>query len=141
MGAKTFRELVAWQLARELRKGIAQLVRKPSISRDIDLTSQLKRSGRSATGNIAEGFSCTHAEFARFLDIAGRSLREIEDRLIEAVDDGLITPDEAAPLLELKKRASVAISRLTTYLRRTPDPPNFKPRPPRSPSGRDRSPQ
>jgi four helix bundle protein len=133
MGAKSLRELIAWQLARELRKAIAQLVQKPSIGQDFDLTSQLKKAARSATGNIAEGFSCTHAEFARFLDISGRSLREIEDRLIEAVDDGLITPDEAAPPLQLKKRAAVAISRLTAYLRSTPDPPNFKPRPPRSP--------
>jgi four helix bundle protein len=131
MGAKNFRELVAWQLARELRRLIARLLRKPAMAHDADLAYQLRKAARSTTGNIAEGFSCTHAEFARFLDIAARSLREIEDRLIEAVDEDLLTPTDAAPAFEMKKRAATAISRLTDYLRRTPDPPNFKPRPPR----------
>jgi four helix bundle protein len=136
VGAKTFRDLVAWQLARQLRQLIAQLARKPTVAQEFDLTSQLKKAARSATGNIAEGFSCTHAEFARFLDISARSLREIEDRLSEAVDGELLTADEAAPVFELKKRAATAVSRLTDYLRRSPEPPNFKPRPPRS--SRDR---
>ena len=131
MGAKNFQELIAWQLARELRRTLAGLLRKPALMQDPDFRWQVARAARSATANIAEGFSCTHAEFARFLDISARSLREIEDRLIEAVDAKMLTVDEAAPAFELKKRAATAVARLAAYLRRTPDPPNFKPQPPR----------
>jgi hypothetical protein len=50
--------------------------------------------------------------------MAGRSVREIEDRLIEAVDDNLLTEAAAAPGFNLAKRTSVAIARLAAYLRR-----------------------
>jgi four helix bundle protein len=129
MGADSFQELVAWQLARELRRESAHLCRKPQLARDFELVDQIRRAARSATGNIAEGFSCSHVEFARFLDIAARSLHEIEDRLIEAVDDERITAEEVAKAHQLKKRCAVAVSRLTNYLRNSPDPPGWKPRP------------
>jgi four helix bundle protein len=120
VGAKRFQDLVCWQLARELRHTIAGLVQRPALSKDFDLCNQLRRAARSATGNIAEGFPCpSHAEFARFLDISARSLREIEDRLIEAVDSELITATAAAEALNLAKRTSVAVARLTRYLRGT----------------------
>jgi four helix bundle protein len=118
MGAKSFQDLICWQLSRELRKLIAQIVKKPPLSRDRDLCDQLRRAARSATGNIAEGFKCpSHAEFARFLDIAHRSLAEIEDRLTEGLDSELISKEEGALGLNLAKRAGVAVSRLTKYLR------------------------
>jgi four helix bundle protein len=136
MAAKRFQDIVAWQLARELRRTLARLVVKPSVRRDLGFCTQVRKAARSVTANIAEGFPCTHAEFARFLDISARSLREIEDRLIEAVGDRMLTVAEAEPALLLKKRAAVATSRFTAYLRTTPDPPNFKPRPPRRRAGR-----
>lgn len=121
MGAKTFQELIAWQLARELRMNIARLIKIPALQQDADLCGQLRRAARSVTGNIAEGFPCpSHAEFARFLDIAARSLREIEDRLTEAVDATYVTEAEAATGFNLAKRTSVAVARLTAYLRRKP---------------------
>jgi four helix bundle protein len=119
-GAQRFQDLVCYQLARELRKTVSMLIRVPALARDYELCDQLRRAARSATGNIAEGFPCpSHAEFARFLDIAGRSLREIEDRLLEAKDSELLTEEQAAPAFNLAKRASVAVARLAAYLRRT----------------------
>jgi four helix bundle protein len=122
-GARRFQDLVCYQLARELRGVIGALIKLPKLSRDGELCDQLRRAARSATGNVAEGFSCTtHREFARYLDISARSLREIEDRLSEATDSDLLTDTEAAPALNLAKRTSVAIARLTAYLRRTAGP-------------------
>jgi four helix bundle protein len=43
-----------------------------------NLTSQMRRAATSVPLNIAEGAACaTHAEFARFLGYAYRSLKEI----------------------------------------------------------------
>jgi four helix bundle protein len=121
MGAKRFQDLVAWQLARELRKFVTFAARDTNLVRDAGLCDQLRRAARSVTSNIAEGFPCpSHTEFARFLDIAGRSVREIEDRLIEAVDTELLTKDQAAPGFNLAKRTSVAIAGLAKYLREKP---------------------
>ena len=73
------------------------------------------------TSNIAEGFPCpSHAEFARFLDIAARSVREIEDRLTDTLDSHVLASADTATAFNLAKRTSVAIARLTAYLRRTP---------------------
>jgi hypothetical protein len=74
--------------------------------------------GEAVSGSHRLAAPCpSHTEFARFLDIAGRSVREIEDRLIEAVDTELLTKDQAAPGFNLAKRTSVAIARLAKYLR------------------------
>jgi four helix bundle protein len=119
-GARRFQDLICWQLARELRKVIATLVTKPALARDAELCGQFKRAARSVTGNIAEGFPCpSNAEFARFLDIARRSLNEIEDRLTESLDAALLTPEEVDKPFNLVKRTNVAVSRLINHLRRT----------------------
>ena len=131
MVAKRFQDLIAWRLARMLRRELWKLCLKPNAAKESDFCYQVRKCARSATGNIAEGFQCGHVEFARFLDISARSLKEIEDRLIEGVDQTLFTRDDALPAFTLKKRCAAAVSKLTIYLRSTPDPPNFKPRPPR----------
>jgi four helix bundle protein len=127
MGARRFRDVIAWQLARELRKELRKIWQKPSVANDFKLTNQLRDAARSATANIAEGFPCSHAEFARFLQISYRSLEEIEDRLVEIVDDQLASADETRMAFDLKKRTSIAVSRLRGYLLTTPDPANYKP--------------
>jgi 23S rRNA-intervening sequence protein len=102
---KRFQDLIAWQLARELRKFVNEAAFESSISRDSGLCDQLRRPARSVTSNIAEGFPCpSHIEFARFLDIAGQFL----------------TDAQAARGFNLAKRTSVAIARLSKYLRDNP---------------------
>ena len=118
---RRFQDLVCYQLARELRQAVSGLIDNSTLSVDRELCDQLRRAARSVTGNIAEGFPCpSHAEFARFLDMAARSIREIEDRLVEGLDRHLLSDRDAAPALNLAKRTAVAVSRLTAYLRRTP---------------------
>jgi four helix bundle protein len=127
MGARRFRDVIAWQLARELRRELRTIWQKPSVASDFKLTNQLRDAARSVTANIAEGFPCSHAEFARFLQISYRSLEEIEDRLVEVVDDQLASAEETKMAFDLKKRTSIAVARLRAYLLATPDPPNYKP--------------
>ncbi len=121
MGAKRFQDLVARQVARELRKYVTDAVRETPLAKDKGLCDQMRRAARSATNNIAEGVPCpSHPEFARFLGMAGRSIREIEDEPNEAADSGLLSHVQAAPGFNLAKRTSVAISRLSEYLRENP---------------------
>jgi four helix bundle protein len=127
MGAKSFKDLIAWQLARDLRRAVRPLLRKAEANHDFDLKEQLLSAARSVTSNIAEGFPCSHIEYARFLEMSSRSLEEIEDRIIEMVDDHLITQAEARPILFLKMRTSRAIAGLRAHLLSTPDPPTYKP--------------
>jgi four helix bundle protein len=128
--ARRFQELITWQLARELRRSVRPLCAKALTVKDFDFNDQVRDAARSATANIAEGFPCSHIEFARFLEIAARSVREIEDRVEEAIDTKLIGVGDAEPSIRLIKRLTKAISRLRAHLLSTPDPPSYKPKPP-----------
>ena len=97
------------------------------MPQEFKFRDQLKNAARSTTANIAEGFPCSHIEFARFLEVASRSIREIEDRLIEALDQKLFTIEQAETAIRLTKRTTKAVSGLMDYLLRTPDPPSYKP--------------
>jgi four helix bundle protein len=101
--AKTYRDLVAWQVSMELVAEIYRLAaRLPSIER-YGLASQLRRAAVSIPLNIAEGFGRqSHREFSRFLVIALASLREVQT-LIELVamlgyesDEALSSPTNLA---------------------------------------------
>jgi four helix bundle protein len=134
MSVRTYRGLIAWQLAHELRGAIDELPSDPRLARAFDLRHQLDRASDSACSNIAEGFGRrSHREFARFLDIALGSLGEIEDRLLGAVAKRRLDEAAIARHLNLVKRASVAAGRLRTYLLNTPTPAPRRPRqPPRA---------
>ena len=76
-GVRHFRELVCWQLSRELKLAVYEFIERPHIRKDFKFCDQLREAARSAPRNIAEGFSRrTHADFARLLDIARGSLAE-----------------------------------------------------------------
>ncbi|HEX8031713.1 MAG TPA: four helix bundle protein, partial [Vicinamibacterales bacterium] len=81
--ARTFRELVVWQLAFELNEKVGLLLRQSGqAARDFRFRDQLRDSVRSIPANIAEGFGrYSPAEIARFTDIARASLDETENHL------------------------------------------------------------
>ena len=79
-GARHFRELVCWQLANELKLGIYRLAEQPPVKRDFKFYDQIRDAAASAPRNIAEGFGRrSHADFARFLDVARGSLAESQN--------------------------------------------------------------
>ena len=70
-GFKDFREIVAWQLAHELKLIADRLVAKPDVARRFKFCDQLSDAARSGPRNIAEGFArFKHREFAQFVRIA-----------------------------------------------------------------------
>ena len=66
---------------------------------------QVEDAANSVCRNIAEGFGCeTHIEFARFLEIARRSLNEVQDSLHGAQLKEYVTVAEIAPIRSLSGR-------------------------------------
>jgi len=117
-GARHFTELVCWQLARELKLDVYRIARRPVVNGDVRFCSDLRDAAASAPRNIAEGFGRrTHAEFARFLDVARASLMECQNHLEDAVDRHYIARDECDQLLTLARRTGGAVAALQRYLR------------------------
>ena len=122
-GARHFTELIVWQLADELRVETLRITTRFGFERDLKLHSQTEDAINSVCRNIAEGFGCGHKEFARFLEIARRSLNELQDCLRAATLKGYARPDELAGVRMLIRRLTPALGRLIADLRSRPDPP------------------
>ena len=58
MVARRFEELVAWQLANELKRKVYALVDASAARNDCKFRDQIKDSAASAPRNLAEGFAC-----------------------------------------------------------------------------------
>lgn len=120
VGAKTFTELSAWQLANRLKTAIYEVTARPAVARDVEFCKQVRRSSSSIPANIAEGFAYyRHREFARYVSIARGSLMETQNHLIDANDRGHIHEAEFKTLWELSSQAMGAVTGLLKYLQRT----------------------
>lgn len=86
---KTFEELEAWKACREYRVFVAYHIYPFLINvKEFSLLDQLKRSSRSTTHNIAEGFGRYHFnDNYKFCAIARGSLNESLDQIICASDE------------------------------------------------------
>lgn len=107
MGAKTIEELVAWQLAHELKVEIYRIARtSPAAMQNFEYRNQLFGAAASGESNVAEGFyRFLPREFARFLDIARASMGEARVRLLDGVDRGYFPASECTAALKLAERA------------------------------------
>ena len=119
MRVTKFEDLVAWQLAAELRDQIVAVCARPAWVRHGSLREDLLDAAESAPANIAEGFGRFYPkEFARFLRIARASLIEIENHLGDARARGALTETETREYRQLAHRALICTDRLHQSLRR-----------------------
>jgi four helix bundle protein len=115
--ARRFQELQCWQLAREVKRQAYAILGRAPLRSDRDFCDDLRRSGRSAPANIAEGFGRrTHREFAHFLSIAHGSLLETENHFHHAHDVGGLSEGEWTEFVTLARRAQKATAALRKYL-------------------------
>ena len=129
-GFKDFREIAAWQRARDLKLLAYELVARPEVARDFGFRDQLSDAARSAPRNIAEGFArFKHKEFAQFARIAKGSEGEVLNHFIDAVDSGYLSKEEFPRFEHAAKKALLAVNGLIRYLETTPDLPQFRPQP------------
>jgi four helix bundle protein len=123
MVARRYQELVAWQLANELKQKVYALVDRSRALEDRRFCEQLKDSAASAPRNLAEGFGYyRHPEFAKYTRIAKASLIETHNHLADGVDRRHWSPREAAALQQLADRVVGACVRLLQYLESTDAP-------------------
>jgi len=120
VGVRHFSELVAWQLADDLRQFIFDRTAAGPVSDDWRFRDQLRDAADGVGRNIAEGFGRHHhKDFVRFLAIARSSFDETEDGLLAGhrrryFDDQTLTAGKRKI-----KRTNGAIVGLLRHLRST----------------------
>ncbi len=83
MGYQSFEEMPVWQKAIELAANIFDLTENLPRKEDYRLTSQIRRSSLSVSGNIAEGFGRKHTkDKLNFYYHSRGSLSETKNHLI-----------------------------------------------------------
>jgi four helix bundle protein len=119
MGVRDFRDLVAWQLADELRREVSAFTAKEPVCRDFKFCIQIRDASSSACRNTSEGWGRFRpAENARFLEFAHASLCEVQDGLIEARQKKYIDQELHDRLWTLTRRALGANTNYMKYLHR-----------------------
>ena len=118
---KSFEDLECWKTARELRIFVAQnIISKFSIEEKYALTSQLRRSSRSVSDNIAEGYGRFHyQENIQFCRIARGSLHESLNQVITARDENYIEEDLLQQFRERFERTKAILNGYINYLVKT----------------------
>jgi len=92
---RRFEDLLVWQTARELVRGVYRASISQKLSADYALQNQMKRAAVSIVSNIAEGFERgTRKQNLEFCYMAKGSAGELRTQVIVARDVGLI--DETA---------------------------------------------
>jgi four helix bundle protein len=118
---KSFEDLECWKAARELRIFVSQnIIPKFSVDEKCALTSQLRRSSRSVSDNIAEGYGRFHyQENIQFCRIARGSLCESLNQVITAIDENYIDEDLLQQFRERFERTKAIINGYINYLVKT----------------------
>jgi four helix bundle protein len=130
--AKTFREMVVWQLAVELRENVLPLLELPTAKEDFKFRDQLADSVRSPARNIAEGYGRFNpAEISQFVRYARASLDETETHLRDGVASSYFPAEKVGPLIKLCVRCRKGLESWDSYLRKAQHDPRFQKNPKR----------
>ncbi len=109
-----FYDLEVQKKCREFRKDIRKITKTFPPEEKYQLVDQLKRSSRSTTANIAEGFGRFHyQENIQFCRQARGSLSESLDHLICAFDEEYISKET---LNNLKEQYELCLKILNGYI-------------------------
>ncbi len=116
-----FKEIQAWQTARELTNLVYALTNQTGFNRDFGLKDQIRRAVVSVMSNIAEGFeSRTDSQFINFLGIARVSVGETRSQLYIALDQGYITEEKFKEAFALAEKCARQIAKFIAYLEANP---------------------
>jgi four helix bundle protein len=123
VGICRYQDLVAWQLANELKRQVYALVDATPAKQDLRFSDQIRDAAASGPSNLAEAFGAfNHPEAARYARIARSSIIETHNHLGDGVDRRHWSDEEAAPVQELADRAKKATGRWLEYLTKSDAP-------------------
>ena len=114
---ESFEDIVAWQKARALTKGVYAMAKAAEFRKDFGLRDQIQRAAVSAMSNIAEGFERGgDREFIQFLSHSKASCGEVRSDLYVALDQGYISPLTFEELYNQSVEVSRLVSGFMSYL-------------------------
>ena len=115
---KSFEDLKAWQLARNLKKEIYAIITEFPKKEDYCLSSQIRDAAISITANIAEGGGRYHyQEEIQFCRIARGSINEVIDHLYTALDAEYITKEKFSDLYNKARETEKVLNGYLAYLK------------------------
>ena len=116
-GVSRYEDLVAWQLADELRREVLALTATGGASKDFKFRDQIRDASSSATRNMAEGFGrFLPAQHANFLRIAKSSLFETHNCVGAGFNKGYFSEKDRDRMQRLCGRSGKAATGLIRYL-------------------------
>lgn len=100
--ARSFRDLVVYQRARAVQRGVFEVSKKFPREEAFSLTDQIRRSSRSIGAQIAEAWAKRDYErhFLSKLTDADAEQMETQHWLMTAVEDGYLAPEAGRPIFE-----------------------------------------
>ncbi len=100
--ARSFRDLVVWQRARELQQQVFEVSKAFPQAETYSLTDQIRRAVRSIGAQVAEAWAKREYErhFVSKLTDADAEQMETQHWLVTAVDSGYLAKDTARPLFK-----------------------------------------
>ena len=116
---KSFEDLECWKFGRSVNLEIIKLTKSFPKEETYGLTQHIKKSARSITDNIAEGYGRFHyQENIQFCRISRGSAYEAANQLIEAKDEGYITDKELIETREVIEEFLRLLNGYINYLNR-----------------------
>ena len=115
---QSFEDLHCWKAAREIRLYISEkIIPKIPVDEKYALISQIRRSSRSISDNISEGFGRFHfQENIQFCRIARGSLCETLNQVITANDENYIDDEVLIVFRTLFDKTKSLINGYINYL-------------------------
>ena len=114
-----FENLEVWQKAIEFADLVYSLTRQFPDDERFGLTNQMRRAAVSVSSNIAEGSSrMSHADFARFVEIATGSVFEVVSQSTVGLRQGFLSQKYYQQLYEAAEEQSKMLSGLRKSLLR-----------------------
>ena len=95
MGKKGFKDLLVWQMAKDLAVRVYRISESQDLKKDFGLCDQIRRSAVSVASNLAEGDErSTDRDSVRFFYMAKGSVAEVRTQIQIACETGLLRKPE-----------------------------------------------